>query len=475
MTGVGRRPDDEAGRILMQTLEASTLTKRQPWYRDALAGFVVQQLISQEQALAIESLIGLPIEDIFHLETPYDKAQKAGILTRWQADVMDRYIFELAHSGTALCSGTAAYHFDKGVTTLTDAEFRTDQRDENVVKVSGGAVLRLRNVTIEKRGDTTDHSEGSFTGLNAAILAEGGQIVLEDSTVTSHAIGGNNVFAHGENSQIILKNVLLDAYGAASNRCVYVSFGGTLEAEGCEFVSRGSISSTVATDTGGGTIRLKNCLVKTLGGHCASLYSTGYIEAEHCICVAPETEGLIIVGGNTMELRDSCVFSGQGQGVKLTAAMEECAGTFTMTGGSLTVCEGPVISAERGAEITLRKVNIANPSGEAVVGRKAFAPPGVVQPPQPPALLHVVLQDQVLQGSIISDEQHVLKIDLEEGSRFTGCINPNGTAQAMVRLSADSRWELTGDSILAELINEDPTGSNIVRNGYILQISVDIP
>ncbi len=49
--------------------------------------------------------------------------------------------------------------------------------------------------------------------------------------MTSYAIGGNNVFVHGKNSHVTLKNVLLDAYGAASNRCVYVSFGGTLEAE----------------------------------------------------------------------------------------------------------------------------------------------------------------------------------------------------------------------------------------------------
>lgn len=470
MKHVGRRPDDEAGRILMQTLEAATLQKRQPWYREALAHFIAEQTITAAQAQAIEPFIGLPVEDITHLETPYDKALRAGIITKEQAGTMNRYIFEKAHSGTALCSGTAANHYAQGETVLSHVQLSTDKRDDSVVKVSGGAHLVLEDAAIEKRGDTTDHSEGSFTGLNAAVLAEGGSISITDSTVTSHAIGGNNVFVHGRDSYVQLKNVLLDAYGAASNRCVYVSFGGTLEAEGCEFISRGSISSTVATDTGGGTIRLKNCLVKTLGGHCASLYSTGHIEAEHCVCVAPETEGLIIVGGNTMILKDTSVFSGQNQGIKLTAAMETCAGTFTMTGGSLTACEGPLVTAERDAEITLQGVCLANPSGEAIRGVTPSLPPGMEQPAAPPARLHVVLRQQELHGSISSDAGHLLDIELHTGSRLTGSINPDGSAETVLHLSRDSRWELTGDSILHRLVNEDPTNSNILTRGYQLRI-----
>lgn len=471
MKYIGRRPDDEAGRILMQTLEASTLERRQPWYAEALPGFVAEGVISNEQADAILPYIGQPVEDIMHLETPYDKALKAEVITRQQADKMNRFIFEKAHSGTALCSGTASYIYDGGETCLTEGHFETEARNDNVIKATGGAKLRMNNITVEKRGDTTDHSEGSFTGLNAAVLAEGGDIAMEDCTITSHAIGGNNVFVHGEDSHVTLKNVLLDAYGIASNRCIYVSFGGRLEAEGCEFISRGSISSTVATDTGGGRIYLKDCMVKTLGGHCASLYSTGDIVAEHCICVAPETEGLIIVGGNTMTLTDTHVFSGQGQGIKLTAAMESNAGSFTMTGGSLTACEGPVVKAEGKAEVILRNVAIANPSGEAVKGVKGFAPPGMEKPKTEPALLHVVLQEQELRGSITADPDHALSVELLEGSRLVGSINGDGMANTAVRLSADSRWELTGDSVVNALINEDPTGANIVTGGYSLKIA----
>lgn len=471
MKKVGRRPDDEAGRILMQTLEASTLKRRQNWYAEALPGFVADGVITNQQAEGIRPYIGLPIDDIMHLETPYDKALRDGVITRQQAETMNGFIFERAHSSTALCSGTATYVYDAGVTNLNEGYYFTEARDDNVIKATCGAKVIMKNVAIEKRGDTTDHSEGSFTGLNAAVLAEGGSITMEDCSVISHAIGGNNVFVHGKDSSVTLKNVLLDAYGIASNRCIYVSFGGRLEAEGCEFVSRGSISSTVATDTGGGRIYLKDCLIKTLGGHCASLYSTGEIIAEHCLCMAPETEGLIIVGGNTMTLMDTCVFSGQGQGVKLTTAMESHAGTFTMIGGSLTACEGPVVSAEGKAEVTLRNVAIANPSKRAIVGVKKLVPPGIEKRGTEPSLLHVMLYEQELQGSIEADPEHTLSLELLEGSRLVGSINGGAAAHTTLHISADSRWELTGDSVVDILVNEDSTGANIVTGGYSLKIA----
>ena len=173
MRGIGRKEDQEAGRRLMQALEADTLKKRQSWYADALSVFLEQGVISREQAEAIRPLIGQPVEDVMRLETPYDKAEKAGILNRDQAGKMNSYIFEKAHSGTALCSGTAAYAFAEDA-EISGGTFRAEKRDESVLKVTNGASVTLRNILAEKEGDTTDHSEGSFTGLNAAVLAEGG-------------------------------------------------------------------------------------------------------------------------------------------------------------------------------------------------------------------------------------------------------------------------------------------------------------
>lgn len=467
MKYVGRTPDEMQGRMLMQSLDASALEEQQHLYLEALPGFVRDGLISSACAEAIRPLIGLPTEDIMHLESPYDKARKAGIITEEQLVPMRQRITKMVHSSEAKCSGTAAYRYN-GPAKLEQMTLSTKERNENVIRSAVGGAVSLRNVTIEKTGDTKNHIEGNFTGLNAAVLAEGGSMDIADSQIISRAIGGNNVFAHGKDSYIHLDNVLLDAYGAASNRCIYVSFGGRVDAERCELISRGSISSPVATDVGGGTIRLKDCLVKALGSHCAALYSTGRIEADHCVCVAPETEGMIIVGSNSISLRDTHVFSGQNQGVKFASELGESSGVFTMEGGSLTAIEGPLFAVELDAEIHLHGAAVSNPSGELLKLYQGFSPPGMEQPEPGQSLIRIELDGQQLSGTMESDKAHTLEVVLQDGSLLTGAIS---APESTVRLSRDSRWILSGDSAIGRLENADPEGSNVIQNGYQLNIT----
>lgn len=467
MNDVGRIPNHMEGRLLMQTLDASALEQQQPLYRAALPGFVEAGLISQSAADSILPLIGLPTEDVMALETPYDRALKAGIITPEQLIPMRQEITRMVHSAEARCSGTAAYVFDREVCLSEDA-YSTENRNENVIKAIPGGNVVMEHVRIEKSGDTRNHIEGNFTGLNAAVLAEGGTIAISDSQIVSHAIGGNNVFSHGKDSYVKLSNVLLDAYGAASNRCIYVSFGGRVDAERCEIISRGSISSPVATDVGGGTIRLRGCVVKALGSHCAALYSTGRIEADSCVCVAPETEGMIIVGSNSISLRNSHVFSGQNQGVKFASELGESKGLFSMEGGSLTAAEGPLFHVELDAEIHLKNAAIAVPSGELLKLYQGFSPPGMEQPEPGQSLIRLTLEQQLLSGTMESDERHTLEVELRSGSLLTGAIHaPDST----VTLSRDSRWILTGDSTIGTLVSEDPTGSNVILNGFQLNVT----
>ena len=465
MENTGRISNPNQGRILMQTLDASALEQQQALYRNALPVFVQQGILTQDAADAILPLIGLPNEDLMHLATPYDRALQAGIITQEQLVPMRQEITRQIHSPTAKCSGTAAHRYSDAA-SITDCTLSTENRNENVIKSVPGGNVTLERVQIEKYGDTKNHIEGNFTGLNAAVLAEGGRISIADSRIVSHAIGGNNVFAHGADSHITLNNVLLDAYGEASNRCIYVSFGGQVDAAHCELVSRGSISSPVATDVGGGTIRLKDCVVKALGNHCAALYSTGRIEAEHCICVAPETEGMIIVGSNSISLRDCHVFSGQNQGVKFATELGESQGEFRMDGGSLTAAEGPLFQVELDARIVLKRAAIAVPSGQILKLYRGFSPPGMEQPEPGQGLIQLELEHQQLTGTIESDRDHTLELLLRSGSLLTGSVTaPDST----VTLSRDSRWILTGDSSVGTLINEDPTGENIILNGFALK------
>ena len=76
--------------------------------------------------------------------------------------------------------------------------------------------------------------------------------------------------------------------------------------------------------------------------------------------------------------------------------------------------------------------------------------------------------DQEIDGQILVDEISTLKMNLTEGSSFTGVVNPDGAeGDVDVTLSKDSTWTLTGDSYVSNF-----TGStdNVIANGYHLYV-----
>ena len=137
-----------------------------------------------------------------------------------------------------------------------------------------------------------------------------------------------------------------------------------------------------------------------------------------------------------------------------------------MDGGSLTAAEGPLFLVELDARIVLKRAAIAVPSGQILKLYRGFSPPGMEQPEPGQGLIQLELEQQQLTGTIESDHDHTLELQLRSGSRLTGSVTaPDST----VTLSCDSRWILTGDSTVGTLVNEDPTGENIILNGFTLK------
>ncbi len=401
--------------------------------------------------------------------SPFDTAAKEGIISdetsRW---LSDRY-FEMSHGKGVLCSGDAEHIYDGVEVTLDGQQLSTVQSGYNVIKAVNGAHVTLKNVEVKKSGSSSHH-ECSFTGYNAGILAESGGVVdIVDSTITSDATNGNNLFAHGEGSVINLKNCKLDAYGAASNRTTYCSWGGQLNIENCELTTRGFTSAVIVTDTGGGTIRVKDSALKLMGRNSACIYSTGDIYIDHCRAVANEWEVCVIVGHNSVHIRDSYLFSAKNQGVKVFTKEGDGA-TFEMEGGLFAVCEGPVLfTTGNHAHFTLRNVQVANPDGIAFMAdrqeRGGMGGPGMPPMPGQSAVndMYVDLYEQTIIGDTVCDDAHTISVALHEGSEYSGAINSAHTAAAAkLSLDEDSVWYATGESWLDVLKDDDETLFNII-------------
>lgn len=401
--------------------------------------------------------------------SPFDTAAKQGLISDEASGKLSERYFEMSHGKGVLCSGDAEHIYDGVEVTIDGEELTTVQSGYNVIKAVNGAHVTLKNVNVKKSGSSSHH-ECSFTGYNAGILAESGGVVdIVDSTITSDATNGNNLFAHGEGSVINLKNCKLDAYGEASNRTTYCSWGGELNIENCELTTRGFTSAVIVTDTGGGTIRVKDSSLKLMGRNSACIYSTGQIHIDHCRAVANEWEVCVIVGQNGVYIKDSYLFSSKNQGVKVFTKEGDGA-TFVMEGGLFAVCEGPVLfTTGNHAHFTLRNVQISNPDGIAFMADKnelgGMGGPGMPPMPGQNAVndMYVDLYEQQIKGDTICDDAHTVTVNLHEGSEYTGAVNNGNTAAAAkLTLDEDSMWYATGESWLDVLVDEDETLFNIV-------------
>ena len=386
-------------------------------------------------------------------QNPWDKAADMGLLEKAVAEEMSLRATEISHGKGVNCSGETELVYDgEDVEVFFDGDaFSTNRSGYNAIKAINGAKVHMKNVTVHKSGDS-GHHECSFTGFNAGILAEnGGKFYIEDSVISSDAICGNNIFAHGEGAEVNLKNCLIDAHGKASDRAVYCSWGGTLNLENCELITRGVISAVVVTDTGGGNINAKNCSLKLLGKMSGCIYSTGCIRLENCRAIANEWEGCVIVGSNSVHLKDTHVFSAKNQGVKVFTKEGDGA-TFEMENGSYTACEGPLLfTTGNHAHFTLKNVAVNIPSGVAFMADKTErggdGNPAMAMPVSGINDMYVDLYRQNITGDALCDDAHTMHISLHEGSRYDGAVNTADTAvEVSVALDAGTCWNVTGES-----------------------------
>ena len=78
-------------------------------------------------------------------------------------------------------------------------------------------------------------------------------------------------------------------------------------------------------------------------------------------------------------------------------------------------------------------------------------------------------QDQNLEGNILVDSISSLKLSMEDGTEFSGAINPDGEGgEVSVTISDDSKWKLTADTYITEL---NGSTENIDTNGYHLYVN----
>lgn len=386
----------------------------------------------------------------------------------------------------AVTQGTAANTL-AGDTAASGLSYVSTAADENALRVTGAVTALLSGITIRKSGGTDNADACNFYGQNAAFLAtDGAGATLDEAEVTTDGSGANGVFAYGEGATVTLAN---STVGTAQDNSggLMVAGGGSIYANGVTVETQGKSSAAIRSDRGGGQITVEGGAYTTGGTGSPAIYATAAISASAATLSAKASEAVVVEGKNSVTLVDCAVTGnmqgtyGQGSGENLQAVMlyqsmsgdaDEGRSSFSMTGGSLTALAGDLFYVTNTAcDIQLSGVSLTLANGTLLTvagndGSRGWGTAG-----ENGGDCALTADGQALVGNIAVDSVSTLALTLQNGSGYTGAINPSGQAgNVTVTLKGKSTWTLTADSYITAFEGDM---DNVNLSGFTLYIAQD--
>lgn len=366
----------------------------------------------------------------------------------------------------------ATYEQTGGSERLTDGVWTAALQNQSGVWVTDGGTLTLVNPTITTSGQSSSNDLSSFYGLNSGVLASVGTIAITGGKVVTSGTGANGVFACGTGARVTLSGTTIEA-AARGGHAVMATRGGVLTLTDVNMTTYGMNGAPIATDRGGGTIKVTGGVVKSAGQDSPGVYSTGTITVEGADITATGAEGAVIEGANSIHLANTKLSGARKCGVMIYQSMSGDArgarGVYTMTGGSLTAAVGPLFYVTNTTGIIeLNKTAVSAVSGVLLQagagrwGRQGYNGGNAF----------LTAHGETLSGNLVSDAASTITANLLEGTTLTGAANC-----AAITLDAASTWNVTADSYVTTLQTPATSGttvSNIHGNGHTVYYRPDL-
>ena len=383
---------------------------------------------------------------------------------------------------TDASNGTAATTIDSD-TTADGETYSSTGDDENALRVDG-ATAELTNITVNKmEGSSSSADNGDFYGMNAGLLAQNGaNVTIKNATVNTSVKNGNGVFSYGTGTTVNISDSTIRTTGDCSGG-IQTTGGGTTNAANLDVETQGNSSAAIRSDRGGGTVDVKGGSYVTNGTGSPAVYSTADVSVSDATLIANNSEAVVVEGKNSVSLTD-CNVTGNMTGTygddsknihnimiyqSMSGDAEVGEANFTAEGGVITAKSGDMFYVTNtDCAISLKNVvfKLANEVFLRVEGNSSSRGWGKEGANGGDVVLDAA--DQEIDGQILVDDISTLKLNLTDGSSFTGAVNPDGAECTVdVTLSKDSTWTLTGDSYVSSF-----TGStdNVIANGYHLYV-----
>lgn len=337
-------------------------------------------------------------------------------------------------------------------------------KDENVVLVQKKGKANLKGATLTKSGAASSLEKSLGRGQNAALLvAPYSKAEVKNTLIKTNGTGASGLVASGKESQVKGQDVIINTVGTYS-RGINVAYKGRVTIDGGQINTSGNYSPALAIDREEGQLQIRHMNLQTSGVASPLVYSTDEVELEQ-VKGQSNTQLAMIEGASEVKIINSQIVGNGGFVLYDSELGLAKSGTskLMIQGGRIDVKGAePLIEVQNTkGQVQLKDTIISMPHSEllATVGQGQWAGKGSSE-------LELKAENENLAGTIVAEPKSKVQVALK-ASTLTGALNPTKEAKKMeLSLDNKSTWNVTGDSYITKLDNEDSTNSNIHTNGY---------
>ena len=351
---------------------------------------------------------------------------------------------------------TGAYTLNGGTASLVGITNNTSTADQSGIFAYNSGNLTVDTVNITTSGNASNADKAGKYGVNAGVLAgtatSRGTVLISGNSnqiVTSGSVA-NGLFATYSGSSITMLGgrILCTGFNAHG---VNVTFGGSIILSNVDVTTWGANASALATDFGGGTVKVDGGTIiasnTTAGSHSAGIYSTGKITVNNASVTSIADSGGVIDGANSITLTNTAL-QGAAEGISLwKTAPASGNATVTIDGGSVTAKGGNVfyVNGTTG--------NAAAGTLNVLGGATLSASSGTIVKVVSSSTATFTATEETLAGNFVTDSTSTIIATLQTNTTLTGAVNAAATGTDRLTIDSTSAWNVTSNSTLTSLTN----------------------
>lgn len=351
---------------------------------------------------------------------------------------------------------TGAYTLNGGAAALVGITNSTSTADQSGIFVYNSGNLTVGTVNLTTSGNASSENNSGQYGVNAGILAgtsssRGTVLITGNSNqiVTSGSIA-NGLFATYSGSSITMLGGRISCTGWNAHG-VDVTYGGSIILSNVDVTTWGQNASALATDFGGGTVKVYGGTIiasNTMSGsHSAGIYSTGTITVNDASVTSMADSGGVIDGANSIILTNTTL-QGAVEGISMwKTAPASGNATVTIKGGSVTAKGGNVfyVNGTTG--------NAAAGTINVLGGATLSASTSNIIKVASSSTATFTATEETLTGNFVTDSTSSINAVLRTNTTLTGAVNTAATGTDNLTIDSTSAWKVTSNSMLTSLTN----------------------